>query len=1437
MLSNPIELFDYLLKKNIGTEWSLFYEARALVQEKFHKLEDASETYQMGIKNKAKPVDRLQTNYLKFKERVAKSENASQKELPINWEGEKLLQKRKTLESRNSSSQSITVVCDDFTNTVPLQHCTGDENELQYEEIRANYYRSKQKSLETPSSSSPSVQRSAKRSKLSESNTDVSSTLEKSPSLNRSKGSSKASPAKRSKKEEKQEKEKLKREKDERERIEKEKQEQAEQERKLKEERERAEKERMEREQKEKERERMEEEKRKEEEERRKELEREEREREEREIEKMEKEKKKVLEQLVHVKDDLLNFGEEEEGNLSEMGDDQASGLSYLEDQVDDGQEEDENKTLVIEEPTGYIGMDELMDGQTRELTRGASMFNIMDQTCNINDTLHTTTITSNLPNKTLTFYSKMAHDDLMSDFQGPISDPDEPEDDLDDIDDHSISHTGMSELNTMGGDITGGSFQIFQDNTENVTTSDLSSDFNILQDENDDHPIEDEENFSLGRLGMKKSDKNQIFMDENNENDENAPLSFRKKKSSNGSSGKASIGAFGRPANGKMQIYQDENDENENADADFFMNDNDDNKIFQDDPSEKISIYQDEPSGNIPIYQDENAHSSKNRNSRGSRASRGSLGRQSTGKLEIYQDENDENTDADFFMNDNNDNKIFQDDPSEKISIYRDEPSGKMTIYQDDEEEELENKENKFGENRRSENKGKLLEERVLQDLPIEQNLEEDFVVLSVEEKEDEDALFPAMDKENEIENDFVIYEDPEEAEPSKSLKDRKKLLESGTLYSELDDEEEMFNISDEINPLIPKLEETPMKKPTRATARKSPRKGRGKKKEDDEEFEDFATNNAEEDIFKLSEDEDDFLFNSPPKSSKKVRKSKRLSLKGKGSPKKEAPSPKASPKTTPRRTSRRKSTEIAIPLPSLVEEAPDSETQVTPKRKRGRPAKNSPSGKLTSPKTPTRSTPQRKTTQSPRQSKRVLEKQQKEEEEEEEEERGAGITEQEEIKHVEENEIDPYIKRNCEKLLYVKKYINFMQQLKNKKEFILNGNKKTPKTIPHLKKALRKVKNKIDDSEFAESSDLFNQQSISVGPCIGQGGNAKVFVVYHTMNSGSHPTGDDSDEEYGESTVTPTNMTLKALKHQINSDPVAMRWEFYILKQIENRLCSEISNFKISFYPYNYMKFRYCTGYYLHEFQDSSFLLMSYHDQGTLLNLINIHRTKSLKIDEILVAFYSLEVLSILYSLHKCSIIHGDIKPDNFLIMNKNSIYSDDWEDWNINAPVGWESRGLQLIDFGRALDLKCYKNKGNQLFIGDNHVKEYQSVEMRNKKPWSYQIDIFGACFIIHMLLHLQPLDIVQKKPSRLAAKSSSVDANKMYWLPKEAPKRYWVHNWDALFTDLLNISSNESCLPLLETHIGELQKFLAPTKNSRQVRVALSKENQLLHDNGF
>lgn len=67
-----------------------------------------------------------------------------------------------------------------------------------------------------------------------------------------------------------------------------------------------------------------------------------------------------------------------------------------------------------------------------------------------------------------------------------------------------------------------------------------------------------------------------------------------------------------------------------------------------------------------------------------------------------------------------------------------------------------------------------------------------------------------------------------------------------------------------------------------------------------------------------------------------------------------------------------------------------------------------------------------------------------------------------------------------------------------------------------------------------------------------------------------------------------------------------------------------------------------------------NSTVFVSKYSKYGTLLNVCNkVKQLTSKNLDEYLVMILASQILSMVKYLHAAQIIHGDIKPDNFLVI----------------------------------------------------------------------------------------------------------------------------------------------------------------------------------------
>ncbi|KAL1983026.1 hypothetical protein VTN96DRAFT_573 [Rasamsonia emersonii] len=276
-----------------------------------------------------------------------------------------------------------------------------------------------------------------------------------------------------------------------------------------------------------------------------------------------------------------------------------------------------------------------------------------------------------------------------------------------------------------------------------------------------------------------------------------------------------------------------------------------------------------------------------------------------------------------------------------------------------------------------------------------------------------------------------------------------------------------------------------------------------------------------------------------------------------------------------------------------------------------------------------------------------------------------------------------------------------------------------------------------------------------------------------------------------------------LEAIK--VETDP-PNAWEFYMIRIAHDRLRNSPQHSRAAESIVQAHEF--------HLFKNQSFLVEDYRGQGTLLDLVNIVRTEAITstgnaeagMDEVLAMFFAVELFRTVEGLHACGILHGDIKPDNCLVRfddkSKASLPTPpsesliDLEDDDAMAdpsevhysPRGrcnWRQRGLTLIDFGRGIDMRAFQ-PGVQ-FIAEWEIGEHECNEVREMRPWTYQIDLYGVAVTIHTMLFGKYLESV---PDNSRRNSSNGNGAKRYRI-RESLKRYWDREiWNDVFDLLLN-----------------------------------------------
>jgi checkpoint serine/threonine-protein kinase len=290
-----------------------------------------------------------------------------------------------------------------------------------------------------------------------------------------------------------------------------------------------------------------------------------------------------------------------------------------------------------------------------------------------------------------------------------------------------------------------------------------------------------------------------------------------------------------------------------------------------------------------------------------------------------------------------------------------------------------------------------------------------------------------------------------------------------------------------------------------------------------------------------------------------------------------------------------------------------------------------------------------------------------------------------------------------------------------------------------------------------------------------LGKGAFAPVYLVESTS-----PEDGDDENEPGK---TGQRQTLEAVKMEDPPTP----WEFYIMRQAKQRLgTSRPADSVVSAHE-------------MHVFKDECYLVEDFRDQGTLLDLVNLARSENGVMDEQLAMFFTIELFRTVEALHAHGILHGDLKADNILV-RFDALHKDDhWDsEYKHDGSHGWASKGVALIDFGRGIDLKVFKP--DVQFIADWPTTEADCAEMRELRPWTYQIDYHGLAGIVHNLLFGKYISTVAERGATLGA-----GATKTYKI-KESLKRYWqVEIWqeclDLLLNPLMHLEPEGGKMPML------------------------------------
>jgi len=192
-------------------------------------------------------------------------------------------------------------------------------------------------------------------------------------------------------------------------------------------------------------------------------------------------------------------------------------------------------------------------------------------------------------------------------------------------------------------------------------------------------------------------------------------------------------------------------------------------------------------------------------------------------------------------------------------------------------------------------------------------------------------------------------------------------------------------------------------------------------------------------------------------------------------------------------------------------------------------------------------------------------------------------------------------------------------------------------------------------------------------------------------------------------------TNLTTSEklfLKVQKPANP----WEFYINSQLNERLQPSVRHLFNNVHS-------------AHLFRNGSILLGDLHNCGTLLNAVNLYKSRSEKVlPAAMVLYFTSCILHMVDQLHRAHIVHADIKPDNFLL-GERFLENECFDAENM-------SHGLALIDLGQSIDMRLFP--AGTAFTAKCMTSAFQCTEMLSGRPWSYQTDYFGIAGTVYCMI---------------------------------------------------------------------------------------------------
>ncbi|KAM7194748.1 hypothetical protein V8F33_007126 [Rhypophila sp. PSN 637] len=368
-------------------------------------------------------------------------------------------------------------------------------------------------------------------------------------------------------------------------------------------------------------------------------------------------------------------------------------------------------------------------------------------------------------------------------------------------------------------------------------------------------------------------------------------------------------------------------------------------------------------------------------------------------------------------------------------------------------------------------------------------------------------------------------------------------------------------------------------------------------------------------------------------------------------------------------------------------------------------------------------------------------------------------------------------------------------------------------------IRKFIKAISKNTGKRNSTESNKTMNNLTMSLAPVIqfpDLGADGRTYTIKKELGKGafapvylvenSHPTNSDSsavsdNEMQDENSHQQKAMMGRgafALPHHIRHKNEALKmespptaWEFYMMRLAHTRLG-----------PQHRASASLSPALEMHLYQDEGFLFLPYYSHGTLLDLVNYFRGEGGGssgggvMDECLAMFFTVELFRIVEALHAKGVCHGDLKVDNCLLRLPHQEQQQQQQQltgpYRSDGQDGWAERGVMLIDFGRGIDMRAFKP--DVKFIADWKTSAQDCAEMREGRPWTWQIDYHGLAGIVHCLLFGKYIDAVRADDGPRGGGLGLGKLGGRKYKIRENLKRYWQQEiWGDCFDLLLNPAS--------------------------------------------